>query len=180
MKASIGCVLAVVLSLSLSAGAAVQQGDTELAIAGSLTMTQFNDESGFDMEDDTTLSAQFAIGHFFTDNIEVLGQAFGMWASEGQSLYDLGVSGKYHFLTAGNTVPYVGGQFNAAFFKSGGDGEDSTESGYLYGPLGGVKFFVSEKTTMFAEYQLQLFGGSPSDFIDMQHVLLFGISFLFK
>ena len=133
-----------------SAGASTRQGDSEIALSGSLTRTDYK---GSNLKDDTMLFAQLAYGHFFTDAIEVLGQAFGMWTDEGQSLYDLGVSGKYHFLTDRKIVPYVGGQANAAIFMSGNSTTDTNQVGLMYGPLGGAKFFVSENTTVFAEYQ---------------------------
>jgi len=152
-----------------TANAAVKEGDTEISLYGSYTGTDYEDGSS---SDSTVLA--LGVGRFFTDELELGGTVLGAWA-EDIDLYALGGTLKYHFLTDRTTVPYFGGQLSYSLYEAAGTDVD----GLLYGPLAGMKFFVSENTSLFVEYQYQIYGGDIGDFLESSHALMFGISWLF-
>lgn len=148
--------------------ASAKKGDTELSIYGTYMHQNYKCE---DSEDNTMVAA--SVGHFLSDEIEIGVTGMGSWSSD-ISLYAIGGNAKYFFLTQSTTVPYVGGQLLYATYENGEDYD-----GLMYGPLGGLKFYVSEKTSLFLEYQYQLYSGDAGDYIDDAHMVLLGISFLF-
>jgi len=162
------------------AGAAVQQGDTEIEALFGYMDWSAPDEAG----DDADVSAWFlagGVGYFFTDNIRVAGA--GMWASLEQGdtdtdLWALGASGKYHFMPANQLVPYAGGQILWASADAGGD--DSAD-GFLWGPLAGVRYELNENNDVFVEFQYHWFTGDISDeLVEDGFVIFAGIVHQFK
>ena len=95
-------------------------------------------------------------------------------SSETES-YDLGGTVKYHFMTESTTVPYVGGQIAVSLMSS----DDYDETGMMYGPLVGAKFFMNESTSLFIEYQYRIYGGDVGDIFEDGHALIGGISWKF-
>ncbi len=170
----------VALTLAGTTNAGVKQGDKELDIYGSYNT--FNAVGGGSL-DTTTVAG--TLGYFVSDELEI--GLVGSWSDlsvDGLGLTMWGIGGnlKYHFGTQNTVVPYAGGQFlyekleaEASGSWSGGGSVD----GYLYGPLAGLKFFTSDRTFLFLEYQYQLYGGDIGDGIDDGHGVYVGISFLF-
>lgn len=153
--------LIAVLSTLLVAGSALgatHQGDLEASIFGTVMSA-----------DETTAMLGTTFGYFFTDALEAGASVIGMWQEEEDAYFILG-QGKYHFMTDSTTVPYVGG-FGGGFF----DGDTIT----VYGPLAGIKFFVSETTNLFLEYQYQIMDTDEGE-DDETHVLTVGISFVIR
>lgn len=176
MKTSVAVVLAVVLGLTTASVAGTSQGDTEITIFGTVQYVKLADVEAGEDDSQTTIMAGGSCGYFFTDAFEVAGTGVGSW-SEDYDLYGIGVAGKYHFATGSNVVPYVGALINATFLAPD---EGDNSNGILYGPVAGVKFFVSEKTNVFAEYQYHAYSGDIGDFIDNDHTVIFGVSFLLR
>lgn len=149
-------ILTCVISLALivPASAAVREGNKEIAVFGLVTANG-----------DTEVTAGGSFGYFVTNEIEIAGALFGQW-QEGPDSYTAAAQAKYHFLTNSTTVPYIGA-FGGGLF----DGDTV----WVYGPLGGVKLFVNETTSIFAEYRYVMI--SESGYEDT-HEGVIGISFL--
>ena len=168
------CVMLVFVLVGI-ATAGVEQGDIELNIAATMMVQNTSDDSLY-----TTMVAG-GIGYFFTDAIEVSlsGLSSSSWSDESDtemSLGSLGMNLKYHFLTESTVVPYAGIQALGTGITVD-TGTDSTSfSGITWGPIAGVKFFLSEKTSVFLEYQYQVFGGDLSDYVDDGHMFIVGLS----
>jgi hypothetical protein len=172
MKRLLVLALIVVLVSVATTRAAVKEGDNELSLSGSWTALNNSDKGGGGSTDSTL--AQVAFGHFFTNELEISIAGLGMWQS-GSSDYGIGLNAKYHFMTESTVVPYVGAQGLYDYQKGGGDSQD----GIMWGPLAGIKFFVSETTSVFVEYQYLLFGGDVGKYLDDGHRVIGGIAFKF-
>lgn len=172
-------VLAIVAAFVLApAGiAATHQGDTYFTLDG---MWQRMSPRNGDSVKATLVGA--GVESFVTKEISVGPKFVGIW-SDYFNLYGFGVDGKYHFNTDSTIVPYVGGQANYVranlkdfgFLDSG-----STVSGLMYGPLVGVKMFMTDNTVLFVEYQYNRFTSDLKDNLKDQHAILFGVAFKFN
>lgn len=47
----------------------------------------------------------------------------------------------------------------------------------MYGPLAGIKYFVSRLVSIFFEYQYQIYDGDVHDIVDNTHSIFVGIIF---
>ena len=180
MKRMLMLTVVVALILIGTTNAAVEKGDTEVSIYGS--WQKLNDEGG-DSLDITTIAG--GLGYFVTDELQL--SLVGNWSEMSVdgldlTLWGLGGNAKYHFMTDSTTVPYVGGQFlyeKLEASTSGGWSGGGSVDGYLYGPLLGAKFFMNDSTSLFVEYQYQMYGGDLDDGLDDGHAVMFGIAYLF-
>jgi hypothetical protein len=175
MKRSLTLSVVVALVFATIASAAVKEGDTEISFSGTWTQTNMTNEAGGGSADSTL--AVFSLGKFVTNELELSVTSLGMWSSSSggndSSTYGIGGSAKYHFMTQSTAVPYIGLQGLYATNRANGD----TSDGIVWGPLAGFKFFVSESTSLFIEYQYQIYGGDIGNSIEDGHAILAGISF---
>jgi hypothetical protein len=161
----------LVVSLLIgSTSAAVRRGITELTVFGNLTSVNFENGGSEDF-----LTLAFGSGYFHSDEVEVGVQAIVSESSD-LDLYSLGGNVKYHFTPGLTTIPYVGGQLNYSFCELG----RRDEGGVMYGPVTGIRYFVSESTSIFFEYQYQIYDGSIDDIVDDAHSLFVGVLFKFE
>lgn len=176
MKYLVSVVLVFVLVGIAEAG--TKQGNTEISLATSWMRVDLGDMLGVeDVEVDGVVSA-LGVGHFFSDELELGISATGIWMAVDEidvGAYSIGGNLKYHFLTDGPVVPYAGVQANYTYADVTFDSVD----GMLCGPLGGVKFFLSESTSIFVEYQYHIYVGDIHDLFDDGHQVLVGLSFAF-
>ena len=176
MKYLISVILVFVLIGIADAG--VKQGDMEISVATAWQRLNFEPGiGGFSLDGAATA---LGLGYFLTNELEVGLSATGMWISIDDigldlGAYNVGANLKYHLLTEGTIVPYAGMQACYSFTEIMGPDFD----GIMWGPLGGVKFFVSESTSIFVEYQYQLFGGNIGTVFEDGHEILVGLSFAF-
>ncbi|MCF8130725.1 MAG: hypothetical protein K9N10_19605 [Deltaproteobacteria bacterium] len=113
------------------------------------------------------LSGRLSYGFWFADSrsFDISGNAIVDWIEEQHSTgtYSLLADIKYHFVNESIWVPYLGLQAGAAlpYYKDAHDKQtESTSIGG--GALAGVEVFVTENTSLFAEYNFLAFRqGSP-------------------
>ena len=158
-------VLAFALAGTTSAG--VQQGDNEISFSASHVYTNYAAAGSTD-----TTALEIGLGHFVTDELQLGIAVGGVW-SEGDDVYSIGANAKYHFNTQGQIVPYVGA--NIGFLDA------DYADGFVWGPVIGAKFFVtdSDNVFLFLEYNYLIYSGDIDNYIDDQHSLLAGIGFKF-
>jgi opacity protein-like surface antigen len=152
------------------------------SLAGLVSFQNLEYSNGYDSEIDMT-NIQAAIGHFFTDNLEVNFAPMIMRIEpEGADdvlLYNYFVNLKYNFYQEGaTTIPYLGVQTGITGYEAAGD-DDSDLS---YGAMGGVKFFVSEEVSVNLElnYLKTTFDADVGGDIDLDVTSLFvGLSWYF-
>jgi hypothetical protein len=176
-------VIALVLVVAGTAGAAVKQGDKEVTFSGAYATLQTNSDNT-DIGNLTATMLQGSFGYFVSDEIELSAKGTGAWLKIGDAdtnLYGIGADVKYHFQPGSSTVPYVGGQWVYLHGKVSGDIIDISDSvsGSMYGPIAGVKFFVTDSTILFVEYQYDLFTGDVKDGIKNANVVYAGLAFKF-
>ena len=147
-------VLVALFAMFLAPAAAKAQfdeGDWEMFVAGSGIS-----DSGFD---NTTLSVDLSLGYFFNDNLEA-------GVRQGISFSDTDAGGSdfagtttgfvdYHF-DLDRWQPFVGAFIGYAY----GDGVDDDG---VYGPEGGVKYFVNSTTFIAARVAYVLPFDSDND-----------------
>lgn len=164
--------LVVALSLIGTASADIRQGTTELAIFGNWTGINFQKGAAGSADYEDAGALAVGLGYFHTREIEVGLHGIGNWSKD-LDLYSFGGSVKYHFTPDLTTVPYAGGQLNYAVCDTYGRDEE----GIMYGPLAGIKYFVSRSVSIFFEYQYQIYDGSIGDIVEDTHSLFLGIVF---
>ena len=153
---------------AVNAKAAVRQGDDEISIFGNYIGVE--SETG-GKED--TYGGGLGVSHFYSDTTSAGLQGIGSWSSD-VDLYLAGGNLKYHFMPSSCTVPYVGVQANYGYTSN----SDSSD-GFMWGPVAGIKFFMDERTSLFAEYQYQIYDGGLKDSIDDSDAVLVGLSWKF-
>lgn len=168
-------ILTVIIGLVLTAGAngAVRQGDREFSIFIPYTDLNLTSRGGGGSESLWGIGA--SVGHFYSDEMRFGAQA-NLAFSDDINWFALGIDLKYHWMTASDTVPYLGAQISYAF----ADGDTADADGLTYGPLLGLKLFTDETTSVFLEYQYHWFDsalGNINRFADEAHVILLGISY---
>ncbi|HON93180.1 MAG TPA: outer membrane beta-barrel protein [Sedimentisphaerales bacterium] len=181
-------VLVATLVLAGVAGAAVQQGDTELDFSGAFTSYNGAEGNG----NSTGLEAYLRLGYFLTDNVQAGVEAGAGWfdsdstSSEYSSEstdYSLGIFGKYHFMPTNQWVPYVGARFGYGWMETDSDApgvSKNTDEGVWYGPLAGLRFELNANNDFFAEYRYTLYAGDYEDVYDETHEIIVGIIHQFK
>ncbi len=148
--------------------AAAGQGNNELGFSGNLIIPHDADL--------TILILNGRFGRYFTDEILVGGRVtyvgFDGDGADGKMI-DVVAEGRYHFLTQEVVIPYAGALAGLTLLDVVGE----TNIGVTMGAFGGAKHYISENTSVFAEYVLTM---SYVD-SDTQTVsaINFGISFLF-
>ncbi len=178
MKRGLMLLSVVSLLLASTAGASVQQGDTELELLGGYIME--NGQEG--LGDVDLLFASGAIGYFLTDNLQVAAAASGMWInlSEGApdiDLYALGARAKWHFMPTNQWVPYIGIQL----FWTNADLDTEEIDSILWGPLGGLRYELNAYNDFFVEAQYHIWDGDIGDYIfDDGFAIFVGIVHQFK
>lgn len=180
-------VLALVFVLAGTASAAVKQGDKELSFSGAYADIATKSDSDFDLGCVKATLLSGALGYFVSDEVEFSAKSTWAWlkaSGEKLDLYGIGFDAKYHFQPSSSTVPYIGAQWVYLNGRVSGDGSvidvsDTKASGQMYGPLAGIKFFVTNSTILFVEYQHDLFTGGAKDAINHADLVSAGISFKF-
>lgn len=131
----------MIFTIAATSYAGTEKGMMELGIQGSYNQTKI------DNEDFKFYLAMFNFGYFFTPQIEVgvLGLVGGNINGESNRIYAGSADLRYNFSfdKAQTVVPYLGVQAGIAGTSNG-----TSESAFAYGGLGGIKFFVSEKTSL--------------------------------
>jgi len=150
----------------------IKKGTTELAIFGNWTGIKFQSGAAGDADSEDSGALAVGLGYFHTREIEFGLHGIGTWSKD-FDLYSLGGSVKYHFTPDLTTVPYAGGQLNYATY----DSYVGDEQGIMYGPLAGVKCFVSRSVSIFFEYQYQIYSGGINDIVKDAQSIFLGIIF---
>ena len=173
MKKTVMLGIIAAFVLAPVATAATYRGDTYFTFSGMWERTKFRSDAGGGSSNWTEVN--LGLEHFLSKELSVGPRLGYARASGGIRSYDIGVDAKYHFLTDSNFVPYVGGLVDYRRFKS-----DGTSDGLTYGPLAGVKIFVTENTHVFAQYEYRRFTGDLKDTLRDQNAILFGVAFKFN
>jgi hypothetical protein len=153
-------------------GADIKKGTTDLAIFGNWSGIKFQKGAAGDADYEDFGTLAVGLGYFHTREIEFGVHGIGTWSKD-LDLYSFGGNVKYHFTPDLTTVPYAGGQVNYAIY----DSYMGDEQGMMYGPLAGVKYFVSRSVSIFFEYQYQIYDGNINDIIEDAHSIFVGIIF---
>jgi opacity protein-like surface antigen len=186
----------LVMTLATSSFAGIDEGDWEVALGGNFFFSEFHDNYGINV----------TLGYFVTAEIEIGGWV--AWHSQDlngdveergrkvdevdfqKTWWDIAFFGAYYFQVEGEWAPYIGGflGYESGEIDGGGDYKFDRD-GFMFGGMLGVKYFVSEKTTIFIEYRLtwrdadewewSKDGDVTIDDNALTHTLLFGISVLF-
>ena len=171
MKQALIAAILLAFVLAPTASAATNQGDTYFTFAGMFERVSYDEG---DSESATTVAG--GLEYFVSKEISISFTLSGTWA-EDVDMYGIGLGARYHFNTDSNVVPYVGGQFKYDYADWDGWG---SEDGFSYGPVAGVKLFMTEYTHFFIEYQYELYGGDIDDWMDDTHRIMFGVAFKFR
>jgi opacity protein-like surface antigen len=150
----------LVVALATPSVAGIDEGDWEVQLGGNWLIGDFQSAFGVEM----------ALGYFVTPEIQV-GGWFGYTHEEwdgkvkfdggGSSsfeitskAFDLCAFAAYYFEMDGEWLPYVGGFVGWDRAELDLDGDDIDRDGFKIGAFVGIKYFVSEKATVFFEYRL--------------------------
>jgi opacity protein-like surface antigen len=165
------CTLLLVTALlfAVSANAAVQPTEKEISIFGTYIHAPLKE--GYGSSDGGGLG--IGISKFVTDETSVGLQLWNNWLNDGV-IADVGVNAKYHFCPTDEITPYIGGQINYAYIAN--TAWSNHLDGMMWGPLGGLRFNCTDKTSLFIEYQWQLYCGEARSFIEQSSSILVGIT----
>jgi len=161
--------VATILMLALTANAAVQPSEKEISIFGTYVHAPL--KQGLERTDGGGVG--IGISQFVTNETSVGLQVWNNWLNDG-ILGDVGINAKYHFCSKEEVTPYVGGQINYVYQTTTSWGPH--RDGAMWGPLAGLRFNVADKTSLFVEYQWQLYSGEVRDFIEESSSILVGIA----
>jgi hypothetical protein len=194
------CLVWVAVASLVFAGAvsaSVRQGDTELEFMGGYMTENASGTSGMDTD---AWFVSGALGYFVTDNLQLVGSAFGYWTEfdsvapgtrTDRDIDVLGLGGKarWHFMPGNQWVPYIGAQL----FYADADtdvttkttGEPTTKEtlnpdGVLWGPLAGMRFEMNATNDLFLEYQYHVWDGDIGKLFEDGHAIFVGIVHQFK
>ena len=166
----------ILLSSPLLAGiafAAVEEGDKEISVFGSLV------NQDFESSETTTITLQLTGGLFISDNGQVGGSFTNISIFNSFDVTIQIFSGfyKHHFTPEKEVVPYVGGQAGLAMIDFGGESSSSIS----YGGMAGFKYFVSEDLSFNGEFNLLFttFEVAGVDVDVTQTSILAGMSYYF-
>ena len=152
--------LAFCLSASLPAFAEISEGDAEVAASFSISMPDEGDDT-------TTFIGSYGV--MMSDTVQAEAGLFYA-ESAGLSFGQLSLGGEFYPAPRAELMPYLGGGYSLSI----GDFDDSD----FFNLRAGVKTFVSESTTVFAEViRLEAVDSDFSDFGQTQ--LLVGFSVFF-
>jgi len=185
---AVGLVLAVTTS-----SFALDKGQSEINVYGSIGTQEIKFDGGGKMTEDT-ITVRTGYGYFITENLSLGGDLqlddrtdkFG-GSKNTTDTFVFDGSAKYHFMPKNVLVPYVGVQLGMSLStsKQSGASDDTTTTGFAYGAMGGIKWFVSENASFNAELNA-LFasassktGGQSSDVTITDIKGLFGLSYYF-
>lgn len=169
------CLLALLIVGSISVGnvrADIRQGTTELAVFGNFSTVNFEKGAAGDADSEQLGAFALGLGYFHTREIEVSVHGIGNWSKD-LDLYNFGGSVKYHFTPDLTGVPYAGVQLNYSHYRS----YWGNENGLMYGPVAGMRYFVSRSVSIFFEYQYQIYDGGIDDAVEDAHALFLGMVF---
>jgi hypothetical protein len=153
------------------AGAAVHQGEIDASVSATW-FTEKSDCEGFDSDG---LFGSLGVGYFLTNSVEVQGAVLGFQTrnsptsaypiDQKNTFYAFGGKAKYHFMPNNRWVPYLGAQFFWGKFKreTSSDLFDADLDGFLWGPVAGLRFELTEHNEFFVEYQFHIWGGEVSE-----------------
>jgi opacity protein-like surface antigen len=189
--------IVLVLGMATVSQAGIDEGDWEVGLGGNFFFSEFHDNYGL----------EFTLGYFVTAEIQVGGwiayhnqDLDGEVSRDGDDLgdikfsktwWDIAFFAAYYFQVEGEWAPYIGGfiGYEDGELDSDGSDLDFDRSGLEIGGILGVKYFVSEKTTIFIEYRLTWRDADEWEWKDdsdyvieddaLTHTFLFGISVLF-
>jgi opacity protein-like surface antigen len=183
MKKIIILALIAIFGITGVSYAGIQAGKGELGIAAAYTMPDEGDTDSY--------TAMSSLGYFVTNQIQ-LGVGLIVSGTTGDNdsrvLAGLGQV-KYHFNYAKDqtVVPFLGiqgGLYNISYKSSEYDDDagevvdkDKSETAFSYGGMGGVKFFVTENTSLNTEVNYQRVKIDESDSGTL--TFLIGLSFYF-
>jgi len=145
--------IAVGLVLVMATSAlAINKGQSELNLYGAIgeTTTKAKGASSQTSDDFTT---RIGYGYFFTDAFSLGADIdYNYSKSQGSSdgtntIYTL-LTTKYHFMPKNTLVPYIGAQLGGYFMDAG---SNLSSTGFAYGALGGIKYFLTENASINAE-----------------------------
>lgn len=134
----------------------LQQGKSELGgyadISGTSSTAKVGSYSSTSTSSSTSLG--FTYGYFLTDAIQLSGRLFAVGTESSgtttSTTYTY-LEGKYHFYEKGQElVPYLGLGLGGLSIKSGG----VSGSGSSVALMGGLKFFISENTSINPELNI--------------------------
>lgn len=169
--------LLVAMTSSISF-AAVNAGENEVSISGSIMSTKMDGVN--DTVDSTIIRG--GMGHYLTDNISLGGDLTYINTSSGSfdsTTFVANINGRFYFLPKETIVPYVGAQLGYLSSESG----SSTSTGYNYGAMAGIKFFMSENASFDAELNYRKdtlsASGSSKDIEQTTTAGLFGLTYYF-
>jgi hypothetical protein len=175
MKRSLLTILLISLTFAVNSNAALEKGDNEVDFSINWQKIEAADSLNDDVD---TFTLSGSILNSVTNEIQLGIFGSGTWTDD-YDVFNIGAKGAYNFNPQNKTIPYVGAQVaysDINFDDGGADG-----SGLMYGPLVGVKFFVtpSENVFVFAEYQYQLFTGDLDDVYDSINLINVGLGIKF-
>ena len=160
-------VLGVALLCAIPAFAQPEAGDWEFTLGGSGAADNEFDHGGF--------SVAGSLGYFATENVEVGVRQLVGFSSAGDDIWSgsTRLFADYHFLV-GKFVPFIGANIGYIY---GTDFEDT----FAAAPEVGFKYYVREKTFIFAQGEYQFFfddaGEADDTFDDGQFAFTVGVGF---
>lgn len=186
----------LVMTLATSSFAGIDEGDWEVALGGNFFFSEFHDNYGINVTLGYFVTAEIEIGGWIAwhnqdlnGDIEDRGRKVDE-AEFQKTWWEIAFFGYYYFQVEGEWAPYIGGfiGYESGDLDGGGDYKFD-RNGFMLGGVLGVKYFVSEKTTIFFEYRLGWRNADEWEWDDdsdvtipddsLTHTLLFGISVLF-
>lgn len=186
-KAIILCtMLMFVFAPVAMAGMTTEQGDMYVSLSGMWQSLSFengdSNDNDYDLDFDTDfgepddtdiLMISGGIEYFLSSALSVGVAGMGLW-SDPVDMYGLGASCRLNFPGDSNIVPYVGAQYSWLNADVDGQGDGDAQ---MYGPLAGLRIFMTETANFFVEYQYQLFAGDVDDVLDDSHAVVFGLAY---
>ncbi len=153
----------------------VGKGSSELSAFANITGTT-SSVDGKETSKSTTTMVQLGYAYFLTDAFSLGASILGVGNSTTPTGGDttsttvtyVQLDGKFHFYSKGQTViPYVGLSVGATAISSQSKGFTDSASGSMVAGRGGLKFFVSETTSLNLElavdqYSYQFAGSSTT------------------
>jgi outer membrane protein W len=196
---SVCAALLVVVVVAAPARAAIDEGDWEVSLGGQWMISEF----------DTNYGLNLRLGYFVTPNVQVggwlgfrnqrykgkardsSGAIVAEWNHEA-STFDIAAFAAYYFEVAEDWYPYLGGfvGYDSTEIKENiGERERLKRDGFNIGGFAGVKFFLSQRASVFVEYRITWRDQDNWEYRDgtrgtvsddsISHLFLVGVSFLF-
>ncbi len=159
----------------------IQEGDLLLNLSAGFSETEYK----LIGREEDNVTFMIGVEYFFSDAFS-LGIHGARDHSERDFVektgYYLGMDFKYHFTTS-PLAPYFGAQINYVRADIDYDGflflDDDEVGGFMWGPILGVKFDVSEYVLLFYEYHYRSYAGDIEDHLDEENNHMVGVAFRF-